>query len=386
MSLRKSQPELNRSKKGNKNEENSKSNIDKLVEEVEEAVENPEPRQKSEISIYSSDDLVPTGSTLLNLALSDNPYGGYRLGTMVNIIGGPSSGKSLMALTMYAEITNDKRFNNYELIYDETEAAMFFDLSAFGENINKVRFDLRSRTIQDWSENLMGLFNLGKKDKRKKDLDIQPIIHVTDSFDALSTDSDLEDTRPSKGGYRTEKPIVSSVTFPKLCQAVEASRSLLFIISQTRSSLAMFGNPESRSGGKALDFYESHEIWLRKSTPIKQTVKRSGKDVVVGNSIVLDVKKNKLVGKRRSVEIDVLDQYGIDDIGSCINWLNKYGFWGIDKKVIDPCGDLDLPKAKIKELVKIIEEQNMESDFRKIIAECWYEVEEELKPNRKKRY
>ena len=277
MALRRNQSES----KKNKEEE-----IDRAVEEVKEVAENPEPRQKKEISVYNSDDLIPTGSTLLNLALSDTPNGGYRKGTMVNIIGGPSSGKSLMALTMYAEIVNSNRFNDYELIYDETEAAMFFDLSAFGENINRVRFDVRSRTIQDWSENLMTLFNLGKKDKRKKDVELQPIIHVTDSFDALSTDSDLEDMRPQKGGYRTEKPIVASVTFPKLCQAMEASKSLLLIISQTRSSLAMFGNSESRSGGKALDFYESQEIWLRKSTPIKQTIKRSGKDVIVGNNIV----------------------------------------------------------------------------------------------------
>lgn len=296
------------------------------------------------------------------------------------------SHNSLMALTMYAELVNDKRFDNYELIYDETEAAMFFDLSAFGEKINRIRFDIRSRTIQDWSQNLMGLFNLGKKDKRKKDEGLQSIIHVTDSFDALSTDSDLEDMRPKKGGFRVEKPLVASATFPKLCQAMEASKSLLFIISQTRSSLAMFGNPESRSGGRAIDFYESHEVWLRKSTPIKKEIKRSEKDFVIGNKILLDVKKNKLVGKRRSVEIDVLDNYGIDDIGSCIDWLNKYGFWGIDKKVIDTCGDLELPKAKREELVKIIEEQNMEKDFRKIVAECWHEVEEELKLDRKRKY
>lgn len=361
--------------------------IEEAVEGIKEAVENPSPRRE-DTSVYTADDLVPTGSTLLNLALSGHPKGGYRLGTMVNIIGGRSSGKSLLALTMFAEVVKDKRFDNYSFLYDETEAAMFFDkASMFGEGMDRIRFDIRSHTVQDWSENLMSFWgvdkDISKKIKAKK---IPSLIHVTDSFDALSTDGELGDTRPGKGGYRVEKPLVVSTTFPKLCQSMEASRSLLLIISQTRSSLAMFGNPECRSGGHALDFYESHEVWLKPIGKIKETVR--GQEIVIGNTVRVRVEKNKLTGKRREIEIDILDDYGIDDIGSCIDWMVKFGFWGINKKVIDTGGDLDLPTAKRGTLIKEIEQNNMEEDFRKIVTECWAEVEKELdsKLDRKARY
>ena len=358
------------------------------VSQIKEEIKEAKPKE----SKLDKKDLISTGSTLLNLALSDTPNGGYKLGTMCNLIGGSSSGKSLMALTMMAEAVRNPRLDNYALVYDETEAAMFFDLeSMFGKGMDRLDFGTRSYTIQDWSENLLTLMDVGApKKKKKKDKDEEPkkttsIIHITDSFDGLTTEGDLEDLRPKKGGYRTEKPIVTSVTFPKVCQKMESTKSFLLIISQTRSSLQVFGNPETRSGAKALDFYESHEIWMKKAEPIRKKVR--GKDRDIGANVTLKVKKNKLTGKLRTVSFPVYYDFGIDDTASLIDWLVEEGFWKFDdkKKTVyaEEHGFID---SDGEGLIKHIESSNLESRLKEIVASNWLILEEEIKTARKPRY
>jgi len=105
------------------------------------AEEITEKYKKKPSSQKSSSVLIPSGSIMLNLACSDSPYGAYRPGTIVNLIGDTSAGKSVLCLTMLAEICYNKRFDGYDLYYDDAEQTNEFDIGyLFGKDRSAVIF------------------------------------------------------------------------------------------------------------------------------------------------------------------------------------------------------------------------------------------------------
>jgi hypothetical protein len=101
-----------------------------LHEQVEEASTKREPRK------IETDILIPSGSTLLNCACSDNPFGAYPLGKIVTIPGGSVSGKTILCLTTFAEANLIKTLDDYDFIYDDIEEALEFDMTyLFGESV-----------------------------------------------------------------------------------------------------------------------------------------------------------------------------------------------------------------------------------------------------------
>ena len=130
-------------------------------------------------SNINPDNLIPSGSTMINLACSDTTFGAYKKGSFVNLIGDTSAGKSILSLTMLADICNDKRFDNYDLYYDDTEKTFEFDLDLFGGVDSK--FDKRV-TIEThtYAEEIGDyLASLIKKDR--------PFVYITDSWDQLKS-------------------------------------------------------------------------------------------------------------------------------------------------------------------------------------------------------
>ena len=96
------------------------------------------------------------------------------------------------------------------------------------------------------------------------------------------------------------------------------------------------------------------------------------------------VKKNRVTGKDRTVEIPIYHSYGIDDVGSCIDYLIEEGHWKSSKgKVSAPEFDYDGPRGA---LVRMIVEQGMENDLRSTVQETWDEIEQSLTMNRPPRY
>lgn len=363
-----------------------KENVEEIVEQIKEDIENPEPRKDN--MIYTADDLVPTGSTLLNLALSDTPYGGYRLGSINRIEGKKHGGKTLFILSMFAEVVRDKRFVDYFLKLTETEKAMFFDLlKMFGKGMERLDTSRSPVTIQDWIQDVYGFWGINKdfaKNVKQNKFKPSPLIEVIDSLDFLSCDSDLGDDRPTKGGYKTERPMALSASLPNICKALELSSSVMIFVSQVRATLTPFGEKEAGVGGNALNHACTLEFKITPIGQVKKTVR--GQDIVVGSNIEIKVKKNKLTGKRRTITLEVIDQYGINDIGSCIDWLVKYKFWGYNRGVVDPCNDLDLEPDKRDDLTKEIILGQKTDEFKKIVANCWYEIESELDSGLPRRY
>lgn len=332
--------------------------------------------------------LFSTGSTLLNLALAESIEGGFCEGTCVNIIGDEAAGKSFLTFSTLVEALYDSKRSEYLLEYDEPEVSFQFDIDKlFGEKSRLISRGKHSLFIQDWYDNI---FN-----KTIKVKDPRPFIYAIDSYDSMDDvhEADMEPEEiGQKGGYRTGKAIASSQIFRKIVGGIADTNSLLIVVSQTRSNLG-FGSmfkPKARFGGNALDFYSSHIMWMA----VKRYIKKRERDI--GVEVECRVSKNKRTGKRRVVEFPILYDYGIDDITSMVKFMVKEGFWcqpkakGKDTSKIpeslvieteDPFVDATLPK-----LIDHIEENDLIDDLKKIVAECWMKIEEEIRPVRKPKY
>lgn len=336
-------------------------------------------------------DLIPSGSTLLNLACSDDISGAFGLGKIITLPGGSASGKTLLVLTMFAEMLKEKRFANYKYVYDDGEAALAFDIEyLFGKKLkDKIEppggYDdqddpIHSNTIQDFESHILRLCK-----------EEGSFIYVLDSLDSLSSTQELEKeykralinaksddhAKDIKGSYKTEKAKILGETLRMINKNIAKTRSSLFIIQQERSNIGVrFGSKKTTSGGKAPFFYSSHQVWLSKTGAIKS------KERKIGTTVFAQIKKNKLTGKLRDVKFDIYNDYGLDDIGSCIDFLILEKYWTKNGRKINAFGS-SLTKNK---LIDQIEEKNLENEVKDMVKLVWMTIEDSIKVNRKRRF
>lgn len=347
-------------------------------------------KEVKESSHIDVSDLVPMGSTLLNLAMSGSIEGGAKKGTMVNIIGGSHGGKSILALTSFAETNMKESFDDYIFIYDDVEHANSFDMNyLFGEKTaNRVQSarpdkeDHYSQTVQHFQANLTHYL---KKNN--------PFIYVLDSYDALDAledqkkteemvDAIEKDKKDNVGTYGMAKAKAGSGILRNITSGLSKSKSVLFIVSQTRDNVDPRSfSKETRSGGRALKFYASHEMWMASIKPIKR------KETVIGSTVKVKITKNKLTGKVREVEFDIYYDYGIDDIGSCIDYLIKMKRWsGGGSAKINFHDDFSFESCTRSKLISLIEEGNHVRKLRKLVEKEWNTFEDSLRLGRKSKY
>lgn len=333
--------------------------------------------------------LIPTGSTLLNLALSDSLEGGWGIGKVANLIGDSSSGKTLLALTMFAEMSRLKEFDDYRLIYDDVEHALEFNLAElFGRKMaERVESPGQDKAGEPKNSDIIQDFQCFVDDALK---DGRPFVYVLDSLDALTSKQEQEKVGKMMDAHRKEAQIAGSYGMdnPKIASQmlrmikgkVKDTSSLILIISQTRDNIdPMSFEKKTRSGGRALRFYSCHEVWLAMAGKVK------GKgDRVIGNDVKFKVSKNKLTGKLREGFFTIYYDYGADDVASCIEFLEDEKHWEkAGQALVAPEFDF---KGTHKALVKKIEDEGLEPKLRGIVGQVWGEIEEGLKLNRKSKY
>lgn len=312
----------------------------------------------------------PSGSTLLNLALSDDPYGGYVFGTIANIIGDRSSGKTFLSWNLFAEINSiKKQFDKCSLNYDDVEQRLRIAVERmFGKDIlNRVDL-LGTEVIED--------FYLSVMDKVKKK---KPFVYILDSFDALS-DREEAKRKELKKDYPA-KTILLTEMLRKIKGNIRNTNSFLSIVSQVRENLGVvIGPSKKRAGGKALGHYCDYEQWLSQRGLVKR------KDLEVGVHVNVKITKNSVTGKLREVKFDILHDYGIDDMGSMVDWLCENKFWEKPEKsqTIDTGSDFGVINRNA--LIETIDEECLETKLIEITAECWRQLEEEIRTRRKPRY
>lgn len=358
-----------------------------LAEQVEESAYKDKNKANGK---YERTDLLPTGSTLLNLALSDNQAGGWLKGSMVNIIGDSSAGKSFVALTTLVEMSVSTTFDKYSLIYDDVENANSFNMEyLFGKDFaNRVQApevgdeeeDIPSDMIEDFQLNLINALKTGT------------CVYCLDSFDALNAEADesksmemLESRARGnqvKGSYGMAKAKKSSEILRQIIGRLKNTESFLSVISQTRDNVDPLSfQKKTRAGGKALKFYATHEIWLANGGAIKNKSRQ------IGIKCKIKISKNKLTGKIREIEFPIFYDYGIDNIGSCVDFLLKEKHWegGKGNKKITSHG-LGLDPCVRSTLIRAIESQELEQKLSDIVGKVWHQIEDDLRLRRKPKY
>jgi len=358
--------------------------------EQRESIVGPDPRS------ITSDRLIDSGSTLINCACSDNPDGAFALGTINTFPGQSQAGKTVLMLTMLALCAKDSRFDNYDLIMDDSEETVGgFDLEYLFEPVvgrmiyPKYDGDIPrpSETIQDFKANVLTRCKTGK-----------PFIYILDGLDALTSDEELEreyhnamkkaksqaQAEELKKGYHTEKAKHIGEALRMINGMIKRSDSVLMFTQQTRQNIGPgWGEPDwITSGGEAPFFYSFHRVYL--STGPARTAESHGLKHKIGSMIRAEIIKNKLTGKRRKVgiEFDIYEDLGIDDVASCVDFLKKTGHWTMSGAWMQAPGILKgEDKMQRMDLIRHIEKEQAQSELRKIVGKIWKEIEEDIRLN-----
>ena len=253
------------------------------------------------------DGWISTGCAMLDVAISNRPYGGLPVGRITEITGLEQSGKSLVSAHLLAE--TQKQGGVAVLIDTETAVSREF-LEAIGVDVSKLLYVSADSVEQifDFTETIIEKVRETSKDKL--------VTIVVDSVAAASTTNELASDY-KKDGYATDKAIIISKAMRKITNMIGRQKISLVFTNQLRQKMnAMFGDPWTTSGGKALAFHASVRLRLKNMGQIK--MKQAGQDRTVGMKVRCQVVKNRMGPPLRAADFEIFFDRGIDNYGS---WL-----------------------------------------------------------------
>ncbi len=249
-------------------------------------------------------DWVGTGSTLLDLAISNRPNGGLAAGRITEINGLEGTGKSLIGAHALASTQKKDGL----AVYIDTESAVSAEfLQSIGVDTKSMMY-IHLETVEDIFDAIETIVTKVRESDNDRLVTI-----LVDSLAAASTKVEM-DADFDKDGWATSKAIVLSKAMRKITQLTARQKVCLIFTNQLRQKMGvMFGDPWTTSGGKALPFHASTRIRLKNMGQIKDTKKNT-----IGIKIRAQVIKNRLGPPLRSAEFPLYFDKGIDDFGS---WL-----------------------------------------------------------------
>lgn len=305
---------------------------------------------------------ISSGCHMLDLALG----GGWVEGRIANIVGDKSTGKTLLCIEAAANFL--LKYPKSKIRYRESEAA--FDKSyaaALGMPVSNIDFGSDvMETVEDFFEDLEQVCENAKG----------PELYILDSLDALTDRAEMGRDM-DKGSYGAEKAKKLSQLFRRLVRKLEKKQITVIIVSQIRDKMnAMFGRKVTRTGGRALDFYATHVLYLAHIGQVSRTVRGQRRAVAI--KVKAKVDKNKIALPFRDAEFKISFGWGVDDAEACLGFLKSVG------------GFKALKIRNMKDYINELEKMDR-GDFARDLTELrdacsmhWYDIEKSLMPTRQK--
>ncbi|MDO9628819.1 MAG: recombinase RecA [Acholeplasmataceae bacterium] len=251
---------------------------------------------------------APTGSLGLDIALG---IGGYPKGRIIEIYGPESSGKTTLALHAIAEV---QKRGGYVAFIDAEHALDPKYAKALGVDVDNLILS-QPDTGEQALEITEALIRSGS---------VECI--VIDSVAALVPEAEINgEMGDSHVGLQAR---LMSQAMRKLSGAISKANATVIFINQIREKVGvMFGSPETTSGGRALKFYASVRLEIRRGEQIKNATD------IIGNKTNIKVVKNKVAPPFKTVAVDIIYGQGISqvgelvDLGSELDIIQKSGAW-----------------------------------------------------------